>query len=927
MKSYRDIVWKWSWVVTIPVSLFFIAWAWSTVHRYYTFGVVYDAAPMEINIKEIGELEFANMMRNFQLSVNPSTFNKRNSSSKFDSVHLFSGQGQLAKLDSNLPHSGFEYVDGGILQDGKVEKVKLRYRGDFANHWGFHKKSYRIKTKKNQLYQGMRKFNLTAPKGKFQLHNYLGYRLASYLGLIVPKHEMVNVTMNGKNKGLHLMVEQLEELVLRNNKRMPGDIYAGELVAKDSYNGVNNNVFEHPGLWSKQASNNHYELRLRKPLERLVSFLQQPMTDDVQANLSAIVDIEQWGRFSAFEALAQTFHIDHAHNWRLYYDPMRSVFEPIIWDPTAWIGGWGSGFRPDMIRTALHRALFRNGQFLRARQSAFEEFYSKGLDRAFLLEMDDVVNRVSAGLSYDVDIFYSENSIREALSAIPLKIRDSIAYIKKEFIDLESDVTYAELNNGIALQLLGRKPVRAIVLNYLSPLPNIESAKIKYWVNDLEVEKDISGGVFVNGNQLIVDISFIGGFEVNLGKTDVENRLTLTPGYYEIELDFGQQSMLKKTLLEVNEKKANGQISAVPKVLSLPRSSFSGLFDIAQDTPVKNPIVWRGEVTIEADRVVDRDLVIMPGTRVRMMPGALLEIRGRLLAAGEPEEPVSFEPFDRIQEPWGAVVLRGDGANDSLLKYCKFDGGSGVKRDLFEYTAMFSVHASKGVVVQNSFFSNSKMTDDMVHVVYSDIIFDSTVFENSLLDGVDIDVSDAVLSNVKFLSSGNDALDLMASDVVVVDAAIAGSGDKGVSVGEGSKLLMINSVLTDNEIGVEVKDGSISTLINVEFTENKKALNAYKKNWRYGSGGKVFLHKSIVKNNASLSSVDKLSRIYISDSYFDEEPSSANVIFKKGVNKNVAARSASKSLDLEAVEIPLIDNLPTRFEKLIDSSVRGRASN
>ena len=53
-----------------------------------------------------------------------------------------------ARLNSNLPHSGFEYVDGAVLNDGSFDKVSMRYRGDHAYHWMYHKKSLRVKTTK-----------------------------------------------------------------------------------------------------------------------------------------------------------------------------------------------------------------------------------------------------------------------------------------------------------------------------------------------------------------------------------------------------------------------------------------------------------------------------------------------------------------------------------------------------------------------------------------------------------------------------------------------------------------------------------------------------------------------------------------------------------------------------------------------------------
>jgi hypothetical protein len=106
--------------------------------------------------------------------------------SKLETVYLFASDSDITKLNSHLPHSGYSYVEGGMLIDDEISKVKLRYRGDSIYHWGYYKKSFRVKTKRKKLYKGMRKFNLIAPRSPEVLNNYLSYRLGKRLGLISP---------------------------------------------------------------------------------------------------------------------------------------------------------------------------------------------------------------------------------------------------------------------------------------------------------------------------------------------------------------------------------------------------------------------------------------------------------------------------------------------------------------------------------------------------------------------------------------------------------------------------------------------------------------------------------------------------------------------------------------------------------------------
>ena len=114
---------------------------------------------------------------------------------------------------------------------------------------------------------------------------------------------------------------------------MPGDIYAGELIARDKYKGVSDNIFKHPNTWKKIAVNNHFQEDSHVPLEKLCQLLNSNKNKQVMYEIRNIVDIKAFGRFSAYRTLLQSYHFDKTHNWRLYYDPWRNVFEPIVWDP------------------------------------------------------------------------------------------------------------------------------------------------------------------------------------------------------------------------------------------------------------------------------------------------------------------------------------------------------------------------------------------------------------------------------------------------------------------------------------------------------------------------------------------------------------------------------------------------------------------
>ena len=252
-----------------------------------------------------------------------------------------------------------------------------------------------------------------------------------------------------------------------------------------------------------------------------------------------------------------------------------------------------------------------------------------------------------------------------------------------------------------------------------------------------------------------------------------------------------------------------------------------------------------------------------------------------MTAIGTKERPITFEAKDSAK-PWGAFVLKDSKANGSIFKYSIFKDGSGNKGNLYEYTAMFSVHNVKNLLVENSQFYDSHETDDMVHLVYSDAIFKNTKFVRSLSDALDVDISNVIIDNCEFIESGNDSIDLMTSNAIVKNTTFIKSADKAISIGESSNLLAVGNLVKFSEIGMQSKDTSKAYIYDTSFIGNKKAVDAYHKNWRYSEGGTITLDNTIFKDNLINATVGKKSKVIINNSTIDTPDNFDTKSVKKG---------------------------------------------
>jgi hypothetical protein len=873
MSGWLRTMWRWSWLVTLPVTTVFVWWLSVTLRQWHRFTNEYDARPAVVTLHEAGVDNWNHVVRAAALSLTPGDVTDVPRSHQLRSVQLFVNDSDIAKLGADLPYSGFEFVDGQLVFPDGPKEVKVRYRGDFLVHWGYEKKSIRIKTKSSDLFDGMRAFNLIVPKFPEQINNYISYRLAGLLGLITPRCELVNVFLNGENMGLHELTEQIEEGTLRRHDRMPGDIYSGDLIAKDQMRGTTNRVFELPKQWVKVAANNHYDLAATAPLDALIDILCSPPSEAAHAALSKLLDMDAWGRFGAFELLTQTHHFDEYHNWRLFWDPWRLKMEPIVWDPI----GWAPDMRQpgdisyDLIVSRLHTWLHQNGDFLAARQRALSDFFTKGTHERFRAEVDWAVTAARYAIAEDPNIRPTDPArVEGGIDAFVAFYERIVRQLRLAYVEPQGRVEWCRPTpDTLRLRVNGRQPTSEVALRFAQPLRSVVPTKLRYRRFDVVHEVDLTGGVALQDGTLRVParlfVQLHPVFVHQQGRVLRQNMREPLPACYELVFD-GLPA--DNRLMDVSVVRGD-RVEAAHLVASLPEPESEFVYRVTPPRPNRVPTVWRGTIDVERTTEVFEDVIVEPGTTVRLHAGASLIFRGRVTATGTEQAPIRFGPASKEQAPWGTLAINHPNCSGSLFRWCDVRGGSGMKVPLEEYCSMFSIHNCTGVRIEDCTFAENHQYDDMIHAMYSEVVFDRVALLGARMDALDCDISRAIVRHSRFVRSGNDGVDFMTANALVHDCVFEGNGDKGISIGEGTSLIGVRNRFDGCNKAMEAKDGSQAVVVNCEIQRCKKALNAYKKNWRYDSGGYITVLKSVVTGNQSLPTADVWSRADLVDCRVD----------------------------------------------------------
>ncbi|HLQ36984.1 MAG TPA: CotH kinase family protein, partial [Planctomycetota bacterium] len=678
MKLLWLFLWRWSWLLTVPCCAFLLVWLLQFAQRYAAFQLRYDVSPYRFGWGLEGGKHASRLWRELQLSLQPHSIDR-----SLRTVQLFVGADALAQLDNDLPHSGFEPVPGRLLNDGKFLPVEVRYRGDFLVHWAYDKKSLRVKLGKNDSYLGLRTFNLIAPKFDGQVNDLLGYVLARHLGVLAPRAELVWLQLNGRFCGLYTLVEQLGEGTLRDNDRMPGDLFVGELVAKDSWQGVDSNLFEHPGLWTKAAVDARLPAVARRPLQLLCELVNSPASEQVHAQLAALLDLQALGRMAALEILIGFFHTGENHNWRLYWDPARSRFEPIVWDLCAF-GAFGMygvfdqlGPTPvslDPNADRLHNLLLGNAWFLAARQAALRRFLEGDGRELFRGELTRAIAAAALAAQQDPLLWPPDPAVvRAVLARLPAHVERVFDTVAHAYLQTGTPVQWQRLPRGVRITVADRVPVTGLVLHF--------AAKPASVVAELQIARTGETlrrrlGATAAGDRSIrlatgLHAQLQPAPTVELGYFKVGSHRVL-PSSYDIELN---GLAADAGLLAVDAERASGSVEPAQLATDLPSPQLDLLYGVGADEP-QATTSWAGIVRVTEAQELRGDLVLAPGTEVRMAAGASLLLHGRLLALGTAEQPIRFVPAAEGQPPWGTVALLGPGAAGSQLRHCQWSGGS-----------------------------------------------------------------------------------------------------------------------------------------------------------------------------------------------------------------------------------------------------------
>jgi hypothetical protein len=790
-----------------------------------------------------------------------------------------------------------DYLDSEINEwkptklniDGKIYKAEIKIHGDNDVQWADSIKSYKIKLKKDEYTDNMRRFNLILFENRL-LNAKTTRILASELGLMDIRDDIVVLKINGITQGIYYLQERLDYTFLENNQCSNCEIIK-----------IRDNIFEdHPFhkvggvyLFSPHVTAFDYELsnvdlvdsELNKgKVLYAVNELFKDVNDNNVKKLINHFDIDQLSSFEALRMIIGHPKIISGDNLRMAYSATNSKFYPIaineVIEELELINGgfehhltlYGEEFvrlfylliQDDQLRYSRNKKVY---QFISANNVTSE--IDKQIDKYLPYALSYKTNRHNTRyLNYEI-----KNS-RKIIEHNMNLIKDNFEY-SKAYINI------IEKENSIILEIVPDS-IAEIKFNSLKiKLTEDYSGKLIF-IYDKGDDNPLISSIIIKDKTDVVDLmEFVENLYFSAG---LDEDLFPEKRTYKLEfifddmdkvlienLDIGMRNDI--TSKDISEDDIYVQIADANDYYETP--TYFSFNEFKNEYP---QFKWeyddknRKLTLLEGNYALNKDMIIPKINRFKIDAGVKISIAENksilsyspVKILGTKEKPIIVKVLEK-DKPFGTFAILGEDNDEvkSVINWFDLSGGSEKWINGIYFSGQLSIY-HMNVDIDNILIHKSQ-SDDGINIKYSNVFIDNSKFFNNAVDQVDLDFVTGIVKDSEFKGTnegiGGDNLDLSGSKILVKNNKFSDSIDKGVSIGEKTEAILYKNIISDNNIGVAVKDLSKVYFIQNTFRNNDIAMNNFQKKQLFGGGFSYIYENKYISNERDFAR-DEKSKIY-----------------------------------------------------------------
>ncbi|MEE9383806.1 MAG: CotH kinase family protein, partial [Nannocystaceae bacterium] len=739
-------------------------------------------------------------------------------SSKFERVAInmseeafatFEQDRDAAVADGVRVSSKNTWVRATLHAGGATSQIKLRLRGAFPDHWRSPTKwSFSVKVIDGPLYHGMKRFAFLHPVSRPFLVEHLFLAALGEEGLIALRMEHIQLTLNGNERGLYLLLERPGKRLIEHNRRREGPLFR---LNKDAWLHYRSQGIRPPPAQAFDATFVEAEQRRSVTKTSEAHTLYQTGASLLHGfNVgelppSQVFDIDAFAKAAALVAAFGSYELD----WKdlvFYYNPVTSRIEPIakeIHPSTDLItDGWWRNRERSPDRKTFVRRLFADNAFAEAYVAHLWKFTSPEYMPGLWARHAEDIERLTEIIRSEYPAYAPQpqafETIRRIIRGHLLSPTPLHAYREQT----SEDVVGVEIVNFhfFPLELTCLRTHERVVATPVGP------GKLSPATGDDDA---------TSSRRMMFRFQ---------DRADAANpRLRL-------QLEFKYTGTGEKGRVSLAPWSRTTRIPDIGSPLdAIPSAALGAFFDINEETKI---------ITCHPRDLAFEETIILPagfvvrctgpftwslGRGVSLISHSPLQLRG--------VEPQPFRITSTATDPGGVAVIQAVGK--SRLERVLVSNLGQPRLGSWALSGALSFYESD-IDIFESQFEGNRSGDDLLNIVRSQVHINRAVFAESFADALDLDFSHGTITNTRFVNAGNDALDISGSELLLRAIHIENAGDKGISVGEASHVHVTGLQIRAAHTGVASKDLSEVTLEEVTIEDAQVGIAAFEKKREFG---------------------------------------------------------------------------------------------
>ena len=262
----------------------------------------------------------------------------------FEEYQTLAAKREQALQTGVLNLSDEDWLPAEIRYRGDTYPVRIRLKGDWLDHLGERKWSFRVRVRNDERIMGMRTFSVQSPATREFLNEWLFQAELRRADILSPRYSFVNVFVNGENWGVYALEEAFskelfeamgrrEGLVARYDETLMWQRFSSSTLEQrqDQWDPASAlELFTFAEVDEFETNRIQSDPALREQSAAALGLLRGFQRGELAP--SEAFDAETMGRYLAYASLWGVGHGLRWHNARYYYNPLTAHLEPIGYD-------------------------------------------------------------------------------------------------------------------------------------------------------------------------------------------------------------------------------------------------------------------------------------------------------------------------------------------------------------------------------------------------------------------------------------------------------------------------------------------------------------------------------------------------------------------------------------------------------------------